>query len=395
VIAPRLVETTPAWGQTDALFEPRRSAFWLFAFLVVVGAHVVLGWVVAAFEASPLGAWLALGIWTAYLAVFVLAIAVLDLLEPEPPAFLAAAALWGGLVATWVGDVANTAINTIVAHAVDPAFAVRWHDAIAGPASEEVLKALGVVVVILIAPRQVNTVLDGFVYGAMVGLSFQVVENFHKTMLAMQNTIFVNRDPVGEVWDLFVERGVFGGVFSHAIWSGIVGVGVAYVVVGTRWSRPVRVVLATGALLVAAGFHAVWNAPTFVAHTIDDLFARGAVIGFPALVLLAVLVGFALTRDARWLDTTLQAEEPLVGEHERRRLLRFRTRHGAVWEVWRRSGWRAARRMRRRQREQIRLAVALARWPAGDARVDAARARVRLAGGEPGEAAPVSRPRGE
>jgi RsiW-degrading membrane proteinase PrsW (M82 family) len=377
VIAPRVVETTPAWGQSDSLFEPRRSAFWLFAFLVVVGAHVVLGWVAAAFDASPAGAWLALGIWAAYLVVFVLAIAALDLLEPEPPAFLAAAALWGGLVATWVGDVANDAINTIVAHLVDPAFALRWSDAIAGPASEEVLKGLGVVVVILIAPRQVNTVLDGFVYGAMVGLSFQVVENFHKTMIAIENAIFVNVDPVGEVQNLFVERGVFGGVFSHAIWSGIVGLGVAYVVVGTRGTRATRALLAVGALLAAAGFHAVWNAPQFVAHTLDDLIARGVVIGLPALLLLAILVGFALLRDARWIDAILQSEEPLVSADERRELVTFAARHRAVWKEWRGSGWRAAARLRRRQRAQIRLAVAAARWPAGDARVVTARARVR------------------
>ena len=44
--------------------------------------------------------------------------------------------------------------------------------------SRRLLKTLGVVIIVLVARRQINSVVDGAVYGAFVGLGFQVVEDF-------------------------------------------------------------------------------------------------------------------------------------------------------------------------------------------------------------------------
>ena len=60
---------------------------------------------------------------------------------------------------------------------ISPAAASTWGPAVTGAAVEELVKVAGVVAIALLAPRQINSVVDGFVYGALVGLGFQVVEN--------------------------------------------------------------------------------------------------------------------------------------------------------------------------------------------------------------------------
>ncbi|HCU51907.1 MAG TPA: PrsW family intramembrane metalloprotease, partial [Micromonosporaceae bacterium] len=45
------------------------------------------------------------------------------------------------------------------------------------PVIEELLKALGLVMIVLVARKQINSVLDGMVYGALTGLEGRVVRD--------------------------------------------------------------------------------------------------------------------------------------------------------------------------------------------------------------------------
>src|SRR5205823_4197592 len=138
------VETEPAWGQAESLFQPRRAAFWLFAGLFVFGVIRLLSFVSGLIGDAPDAATLALVLWALYAIPFVLVIRRLDLLEPEPAPFLGAALLWGGVVATSLALIANHAVESIVFKAAGVHFALAWQAAIAGPSDEDVLKALGI-----------------------------------------------------------------------------------------------------------------------------------------------------------------------------------------------------------------------------------------------------------
>ena len=54
-----------------------------------------------------------------------------------------------------------------------PALAAQWGQAVSGAAVEELVKVAGVVSIALVAPGHINGMVDGFVYGALVGLGFQ------------------------------------------------------------------------------------------------------------------------------------------------------------------------------------------------------------------------------
>jgi protease PrsW len=100
VTAPLYVETEPAWGQEESLLQPRRAAFWLFVVLLAFGAIKLVSLFAGRLDDAPDASMLALFIWTLYAVPFILVIMWLDLLEPEPVPFVAAAFAWGAIVAT-------------------------------------------------------------------------------------------------------------------------------------------------------------------------------------------------------------------------------------------------------------------------------------------------------
>ena len=59
-----------------------------------------------------------------------------------------------------------------------------WAAAIVAPVDEELYKGAGLVIIYLMARSEFDSVMDGLVYGAMIGLGFQVVENVQYFMLA-------------------------------------------------------------------------------------------------------------------------------------------------------------------------------------------------------------------
>jgi RsiW-degrading membrane proteinase PrsW (M82 family) len=213
--------------------------------------------------------------------------------EPEPVPFIAAALAWGAVVATSLASVGNDALVSILFKVGGAQFTQDWGASIVGPTNEQVLKALGVVMVILIAKRQVNTVLDGIVYGAFVGLGFQVVEDLLYTLRGVSAATQAGASGTEQVWEYFVVRGLASGLYSHAVYTAIVGAGIAYFVVRTDRSLQRRVTVAA-ALFAASWFlHFGWNSRWLneLSTGTEHYVIVGSIKGFPALVLLVLLTG--------------------------------------------------------------------------------------------------------
>jgi hypothetical protein len=210
----------------------------------------------------------------------------------------------------------------------------------------------------------VNTLLDGLVYGAFVGLAFQVSENFLYTVDKLQTTLF-SETPGSVVGDMLLLRGLGLGLWSHAVYTAIAGVGIAYFVTRTDRSLANRWAVAIGLLAIAWVFHFVWNAPWWGRHTSGTLGLDDVPVfvlkGLPALVLLFGLWVMAHRREVVWFDDALRAETAYVTPDE---CAALRTLHGRRREARddrRRGGARAAALRRQLQRAQVRLAVAVAR----------------------------------
>lgn len=90
------------------------------------------------------------------------------------------------------------------------------------------LKTLGVVVLVLLPLAGVRSTLDGCFYGMMIGLGFAVVEDYLYTNQYAGDLGTVAND----VW----TRGLVDGLWTHAVYTGIVGAGIGYLV--SRRDRP-------------------------------------------------------------------------------------------------------------------------------------------------------------
>jgi len=96
------------------------------------------------------------------------------------------AATWGGLAATDIAGRANSAVVSIVGNVAADADGT-WANVFINPAIEELVKTLGVLMLLLLpASRRMGPV-SGLVVGALVGVSFQVVENAVFTLQGMFN----------------------------------------------------------------------------------------------------------------------------------------------------------------------------------------------------------------
>jgi RsiW-degrading membrane proteinase PrsW (M82 family) len=355
----------PSWQERGRILRPRLPAFWLFAFLVTIGALGAGGIIAGRVSAAPSSSLFAITLLVVWGVPLVYVIHALDLFEREPFGMLAAAFAWGSLAATTLAISANTALFDLIAKLGSPSLADRWGAAIAGPIDEETLKALGLLLLVLIAAAEIDTPIDGLVYGAFIGLGFQIVEDFtYLTNPAFSGDGF---SQTHVVWELFVVRGLVAGIWSHAAYTGLVGLGIGFLVSRPDVSRAWRITLAILAFAGAWTMHFVWNSPwlenVLAGGFWRPLIAQSLIKGLPGFLLLAWLYLRARRRESLWVEHVLAPEVATgaVTPAEIESLLTFHGRRSARRAARRAGGPRAARREKELQRQQVALAVDLTR----------------------------------
>jgi protease PrsW len=355
----------PRWGHQTSLFQFRQPAFYLFALLIgFTGWFTVIQQAVFR-QVAPEGwvlSWLLLLLYA--LPVFLL-VYFLDLYEREPLSLVIGAFLWGAVAATTLSVLANIGWGAVIARSLASDVAARWVPALTAPWTEEILKAAGVVLIYLIARREIDDIMDGFVYGAIVGLGFTVVENVFYFIAVFGG------DPE-DVLAGFFFRVIASGLYGHVLYTGIAGIGIAYFTTrrgDATFGR--RLGVAAGLFGLAMLAHFVWNSPLVDffpepplegVEFLQVLFAT-AVKGVPLLVFMVLLVGLARRREHRWLQAALAAEVGQEGIHEEEMnvLESPRERRRARKEMRRRVGPAGADLLKRLHTQQINLAMVATR----------------------------------
>lgn len=362
---PRLRLARHRWTASWTLFRFRNPAFLLFAAVLVVTGFLTIQQQQLFRDVSPSGWALSWALLALYALPVFLLVYVLDLYEREPLSLLAGAFLWGAVAATTLAAYANEGWGLVVARLGGPEFASRWTAALTAPLVEEVLKVSGVALLAIIAAEEFDDVMDGFVYGALCGLGFTVVEDVFYFVAVFGGT------PSGVLAGFWV-RVLSSGLYGHVLYTGLSGMGVAYLV-SRRGEEPLRrrVWAALGLFLAGVAGHFLWNSPFL------DLFpgtvngARdwlripfaAAVKGLPLLLFVIVAVRLARRRERRWFETALRAEvdRPGLTAIELGILLDPMARRRSRRQMRARAGEGAARLMKRLQKEQVNLAMARAR----------------------------------
>jgi len=297
-------------------------------------------------------------------ALYVCAVWWLDRYEKEPMQLLGAAFLWGAVPGVLL-SVAVELVAGVPTSLLDATLANVLNTSFTAPVVEELVKACALLTLFLVYHREFDGVLDGIVYGAVVGFGFGMTENVLYFLSAYDSGGLASWGQV-----VFLRTAVFG--LNHALYTATVGAGLGLI----RYRRDVgqRVLIPLAALVLAITLHGVHN-----------LFAQvGSVVCWGILVSLAsdwagvlVLVAVAVLagrHERQWITLeladevkrgTLTVAEYRLLQSSRSRLV---ARLGALTD----GGWRAYRHLGTFFHLATELAFRRYQAHAGDANVDAA-----------------------
>ena len=236
--------------------------------------------------AGPTGALITTLLAALSFPVLILICFWLDRYEPEPARYRLAALGWGAVAAVALSFVAEALLFGL------PGTNEFVDTAVAAPFVEEFGKGLFLVAVVVFRRSEMHGLLDGIIYGALVGIGFAFVEDIIYYLQSLQ---------AGQLGVTFLVRGLIGP-FAHPLFTAATGIGIG-IAVSTR--RPaVRVLAPILGFLAAVLMHGIWNGSTFWGAQ-GFLFAYGAII-LPLLVVVLAVAIWARSREGTMLASALQ-----------------------------------------------------------------------------------------
>lgn len=309
---------------------------------------------------GPMVAALAFFLATATAVPYSLLLLWLDRNEQEPLYLVATAFLWGANVATAISLIVNTTFGVFAMSIIgNPGVADQLTASFSAPFIEELTKGAAVMFLFLLFKRDFDNVLDGILYGALVGMGFAWFEN-------VLYYARVGVDGPVEMLKLTYLRGILNGVTSHAAYTALTGLGFGLVRVLRRGALRWALVPAFWGLAMFA--HFLWN--TFVGPLIVVTGAQTETAVYlgslPLAVLLLqspfaiLLLGVAVVtwRHERRLIERLLIGEPVfvVAPGEQDLLVPARRRLWTYVRMFFTAGPLYAWRLRAMQQDQIKLA---------------------------------------
>lgn len=353
------------WSEEVSIIQPRNAAFWLFVVLLGIGGASFIDRQLTFANASTTAWVVGLFLLALYAIPVFWLVRSLDLFEREPRSMLIGALLWGGIIATFLAANVNDQWGEILNKVAGADFAREWGAALIGPGDEELFKFLGVVVLFLIARAEFDDVLDGFVYGAIIGLGFTLEEDMYYFFAHFVGQ--AGASDLGGLFDGFFTRIIVGGPYSHVLLTGLTGMGLAYFVTRPDVPRLRRLLVAIGLYVAGVTAHFIWNSPLlndFLGNDPDAVtwILWAAMKGLPFLVLLAVIVRVAQRREMRWVRdaVTPEVEGGYITPTELDTLGDLRRRRAAREAEKARRGAAGERLRARLQKAQLALAVTAA-----------------------------------
>lgn len=242
-----------AGGRRRSFIDPAAPVFWVMVILSAIGLVYQLILDQGALTRDLMVTLMAAIAWLIYGAIAIGIVLFLQRYGHRPMATVIGALAWGGLAAAGFALAGNTALQELLTKTVGPEFTDMWRRPIMTPIVEESLKAVGIIGLALIPGVRFRGALDGLFYGVLVGAGFQVVEDFLYTITNATG------DGTGTIIGMIVIRGVITGLFSHAIYSGIIGASIGYFVSRRELSVIRRIlpgVLAFGTVML---LHGLWD----------------------------------------------------------------------------------------------------------------------------------------
>lgn len=237
----------------------------------------------------------------------------MDRNEKEPWRVMLAAVIWGGVVATTLALWGNELWSLLITNNIPPGAGANQSLGLSAGIVEEISKGLAVLLLYLLVRNEFDGLVDGIVYGAVVGLGF----NFMESLIYM-STAYVDVQAAGGPgaagaaiqWGL---RQVLGLFFGHATYTAMAGAGIG---IARQMPRMHQRVLAIASGFVAAiAAHMVWDSwiasaalPANEGLSLIVVVARELLGNAPFTAAVLLLLGMGLHAEGNALELHLAAE---------------------------------------------------------------------------------------
>lgn len=253
-----------------------------------------------------------------------------DRYEKEPLRLVLTAFFWGAWPAFLIGLVVVVVFRLpIELWGRDAVEAVRL--GMLAPVIEEVSKGAVLLFIVYRFRREIDTVQDGIIYGAAVGLGFAMTANMLSYMggFLMYGFVELQRK-------IFVEGFLYG--LNHAFYTALFGAGLAYATYARsrtqRWAIPLAALLLA---IAANGIHGV-----ILHNTMGISLLTIGLTWLGALVIFAIMF-WSLRQQHQYIERELVGEVP---DSLRFTLLRPGARAWAETQALKKRGWRGWRQTR-------------------------------------------------
>jgi RsiW-degrading membrane proteinase PrsW (M82 family) len=235
-------------------------------------------------------------------AGYVLLLWWIDRYEKEPVGLLAVAFLWGAGPAAILSIVLEIAFALPVSALGAESLLGRLLSASVGaPIIEESAKGIALVFLLLVVPKAFDGMLDGIVFGAMIGFGFAMTED----IVAYFVPILTKHGLGTGLINIFLRTVVFG--FNHAFWTGLVGAGVGYARLVRSRKRRVLTLMIGG--LLAVVMHSLHNVgATLVERTVFLSLGFSALVDWSGVLALGIVVALDLRTEQGWIERGLDEE---------------------------------------------------------------------------------------
>jgi len=226
----------------------------------------------------------------------------LDRYEKEPAWLLAVSFLWGAVPAAILSAVLEMIVDaSILAVSGEGLMGTLASVSVNAPLVEESAKGFALLGLVLLFRREFDDVLDGIVYGAMIGFGFALSENLFAYFLP----ILSQEGLEAGLTNIFLRTIVFG--FNHAFWTGVIGAAVAYARLARQWHR--RLLAPVAGWSAAVVLHGIHNAgATLAEQTMCLSLVISLVVHWGGVLLLLAVAYLVSRRESEWIKRGLVEE---------------------------------------------------------------------------------------
>lgn len=270
----------------------------------------------------------------------------LDQHEKEPWWLLALAFVWGAIPAIIIALIAQIVLDIPTTWVFSGEGLV--YEVVGGsvwaPLTEEVAKGLGLVLILLIARREVDDVLDGIVYGAMAGLGFAFTEN-----LFYFGGALIEGGWGDWVFVVLLRTIPFG--LNHAFFSGVMGAGLALAYLSRN--PLVRICSLLGGFVTAGIFHGLHNLGATLAGANCLTLFLSLIVDWGGILILGAVISLVWRQEKGWIARQLTGE---VTAETYETLTSWGRWQGLRWDALLRGDWTTWRRLGRLRKAATELA---------------------------------------